>query len=153
MSGMNFPKNPDDGQPHLDWEWSEAQQRWKLIQGANVTTVNGKSGDVEIKTGVVASVKFNGSEIKYSQGVSEVIPLGNTGYDVKFDSDIAEFDEHFAVQITPFVSQSNLPNVVTLTGFSASSVQFTVTEINNGVNQAPSAPVGFSLLVVDMEQS
>lgn len=153
MSGMNFPKNPDDGQSHLDWEWSEAQQRWKLIQGANVTTVNGKSGDVEIKTGVVASVKFNGSEIKYSQGVSEVIPLGTTGYDVKFDSAIAEFDEHFAVQVTPFVSQGNLPTVVTLTGFSASSVQFTITEINNGVNQSPSAPVGFSLLIIDMEQS
>lgn len=50
MSEMNFPTNPWNGQQWLNWEWSAEQGRWKLIQGANVTTVNGMSGDVFIDT-------------------------------------------------------------------------------------------------------
>ncbi len=48
MSEMNFPKNPFNEQQWLNWQWNAAEQRWKLIQGENVTTVNGKSGDVFI---------------------------------------------------------------------------------------------------------
>lgn len=48
MSEMNFPADPYDGRQWRNWEWSEQEQRWKLIQGDNVTTVNGMSGDVFI---------------------------------------------------------------------------------------------------------
>lgn len=48
MSEMNFPTNPYDKQQWLNWQWNAAEQRWKLIQGYNVTTVNGKWGDVFI---------------------------------------------------------------------------------------------------------
>ena len=48
MSEMNFPKDPYNEQQWLNWQWNAAEQRWKLIQGVNVTTVNGKSGDVFI---------------------------------------------------------------------------------------------------------
>jgi hypothetical protein len=102
--------------------------------------------------GIVASCKYNGSSIKYSSNISSVTPVGNNGYRVNFISDIDEFDDHYAVSITPFVSQSGLPTLVTLTGFNSSWVEFTMTEITNGGQQAPSAPVGFSLLIVDMVQ-
>ena len=48
MSEMNFPKDPYNEQQWLNWQWNAAEQRWKLIQGVNVTTVNGMSGDVFI---------------------------------------------------------------------------------------------------------
>lgn len=125
----------------------------KVVKGADFHTefTNIKAEFDRInRHGVVASVKYNGSEIKYSEGVSSVTPLGNNGYNVSFETDIPEFDDHYAVQITMFVSSNNRPTIATLTGFSANSVQFTVTEFTNGGQQEPDAPVGFSMLIVDM---
>jgi hypothetical protein len=139
-------------------KWSE---RDALPQGDQRKIIKAADFDTEFNNikaefdrinrhGVVASVKYNGSQIMYAEGVSSVTPIGNNGYSVQFDSEIAEFDEHYAVQITMFVSQQNRPTVATLTGFSANSVQFTVTEFEGGSQQEPSAPVGFSMLIVDM---
>ncbi len=100
--------------------------------------------------GVVASVKWNGTSIMYSDGVSAVTPLGNAGYNVEFESEIADFDQHYAVQITMFVSGDNRPTIPTVTGLTNSSVQFTVTEFESGSQGDPSAPVGFSMIIVDM---
>jgi hypothetical protein len=100
--------------------------------------------------GVVASVKYNGTSIMYSDGVSAVTPIGNAGYSVEFDSEIAEFDQHYAVQITMFVSGDNRPTIPTVTGLTNNSVQFTVTEFESGTQGDPSAPVGFSMIIVDM---
>ncbi len=100
--------------------------------------------------GVVASVKWNGTSIMYSDGVSAVTPLGNAGYNVEFESEIADFDQHYAVQITMFVSGDNRPTIPTVTGLTNNSVQFTVTEFESGSQGDPSAPVGFSMIIVDM---
>jgi hypothetical protein len=100
--------------------------------------------------GVVASVKYNGTDIMYSEGIKSVTPLGNAGYNVEFDSEITEFDQHYAVQITMFVSGDNRPTIPTVTGLTNNSVQFTVTEFESGAQGDPSAPVGFSMIIVDM---
>ena len=145
-------------QPIQSPKWSE---RDALPQGDQRKIIKAADFDTEfnnIKTefdrinrhGVVASVKYNGTSIMYSDGVSAVTPIGNTGYSVEFDSEIAEFDQHYAVQITMFVSGDNRPTIPTVTGLTNNSVQFTVTEFESGTQGDPSAPVGFSMIIVDM---
>ena len=145
-------------QPNQNPKWAERDSldpndSRRIIKGADF----GAEFD-SIKTeldrferhGVVASVKWNGTNIMYSDGVSAVTPIGNAGYNVEFDSEIAEFDQHYAVQITMFVSGDNRPTIPTVTGLTNNSVQFTVTEFESGAQGDPSAPVGFSMIIVDM---
>jgi hypothetical protein len=145
---------PDDQRP----EW---RQRDDLGVNDPERIIKGADFDAEFNAvkaefdrinrhGIVASVKYNGTNIMYSDGVSAVTPLGNSGYNVEFDSEIAEFDQHYAVQITMFVSGDNRPTIPTVTGLTNTSVQFTVTEFESGSQGEPSAPVGFSMIIVDM---
>ena len=103
--------------------------------------------------GVVASCKYNGSQIMYQEGIQSVTQLGTGGYRVTFDSAISGFDNHYAVTVTPFVSTSNTPVLASLTGFTDSYVEFTMSEVTSGNVGAPAVPVGFSLLIVDMIRS
>jgi hypothetical protein len=145
-------------QPNQSPKWAERDSldpsdSRRIIKGADFGAEfdNIKSElDRFDRHGVVASVKYNGSAIMYSDGVSAVTPLGNAGYNVEFDSDIADFDQHYAVQITMFVSGDNRPTIPTVTGLTSNSVQFTVTEFESGAQGDPSAPVGFSMIIVDM---
>ena len=145
-------------QPIQSPKWSD---RDALPQGDQRKIIKAADFDTEFNNieaefdrinrhGIVASVKYNGTEIMYSDGVSAVTPLGNNGYNVEFDSEIAEFDQHYAIQITMFVSGDNRPTIPTVTGLTNSSVQFTVTEFESGGQGEPSAPVGFSMIIVDM---
>jgi hypothetical protein len=145
-------------QPIQSPKWSE---RDALPQGDQRKIIKATDFDTEFNNieaefdrinrhGVVASVKYNGSAIMYTDGVSAVTPLGNAGYNVEFDSEIADFDQHYAVQITMFVSGDNRPTIPTVTGLTNNSVQFTVTEFESGSQGDPSAPVGFSMIIVDM---
>jgi hypothetical protein len=145
-------------QPIQSPKWSE---RDALPQGDQRKIIKAADFDTEFNNieaefdrinrhGVVASVKYNGSAIMYADGVSTVTPLGNAGYNVEFDSEIADFDQHYAVQITMFVSGDNRPTIPTVTGLTSNSVQFTVTEFESGSQGDPSAPVGFSMIIVDM---
>ena len=145
-------------QPIQSPKWSE---RDALPQGDQRKIIKAADFDTEFNNieaefdrinrhGIVASVKYNGTEIMYSDGVSAVTPIGSNGYNVEFDSEIAEFDQHYAVQITMFVSGDNRPTIPTVTGLTNASVQFTVTEFESGSQGEPSAPVGFSMIIVDM---
>ncbi len=101
--------------------------------------------------GVVASCKYNGSEVKYKEGISSVQDLGGGGYRVNFESAITGFDSHYAPIITPFWAVPDFrPTLVSLTGFNENWVEFIITKINeNGTNEG-SAGNGFSLLIVDL---
>lgn len=145
-------------EPIQNPKWSD---RDALIQGDQRKIIKAADFNTEFNNikaefdrinrhGVVASVKYNGTEIMYRDGVKDVTPLGNNGYNVEFDSEIAEFDQHYAVQITMFVSGDNRPTIPTVTGLTSTSVQFTVTEFESGSQGEPSAPVGFSMIIVDM---
>ena len=145
-------------QPIQSPKWSD---RDALPQGDQRKIIKAADFDTEFNNieaefdrinrhGIVASVKYNGTNIMYSDGVSAVTPLGNNGYNVEFDSEIAEFDQHYAVQITMFVSGDNRPTIPTVTGLTNKSVQFTVTEFESGGQGEPSSPVGFSMIIVDM---
>ena len=103
--------------------------------------------------GIVASCKYNGSSIMYQEGISSVLPVGDGGYRVNFESDIDGFDNHYAPIVTPFVSPRGRPVVVALTGFSDSYLEFTLTEIVGDGTSEPANNTGFSLLIVDMIQS
>ena len=100
---------------------------------------------------MVASCKYNGIEMKYGSNIRSVTPNGNAGYTVQFNSPIPNADEHFAVSITPFVSAQNTVVVASLVGFASDSVTFSMTEIKSTGPETPDSPVGFSLIIIDME--
>ena len=100
--------------------------------------------------GVVASCKYNGTNVMYKEGVSSVTELGNGGYRVTFDSEIAGFDNHYAPLITPFASSNNRPVIAALTGFTSTELYFTMTEFDGAGNSFPALNTGFSLIIVDM---
>jgi hypothetical protein len=125
--------------------------------------------------GVVASCKYNGQfdvgpnyGLMYKVNVTSVengwAPAGGSNpngllpgqYRVNFDTNIPEFDQHYAPVVTSFPAIVNgmpaYPCVIALQEFQADSVTFTVHQIGGGENgAAPESPTGFSLLIVDME--
>lgn len=103
--------------------------------------------------GIVASCKYNGTNIMYKEGVSSVTELGNGGYRVTFDSEIPGFDNHYAPLLTPFVSSNGRPVVCALTGFTESYLEFTMTEFDGSGGSFPALNSGFSLIIVDMIQN
>jgi hypothetical protein len=103
--------------------------------------------------GTVASCKYNGSSIKYQDGISSVNQFSDGNYRVTFDADIAGFDEHYAPVITPFISPRNRPCVVSLQGFTATELTFSLVELVGDGSHAAAKDTGFSLLIVDMIQS
>jgi len=101
--------------------------------------------------GIVASCKYNGSQIMYKEGVTTVQDLGGGGYRVNFDSAITDFNDHYAPIITPFWSVPDLrPTLVSLTGFNENWVEFIITRINADGTNGGAEGNGFSLLIVDM---
>jgi hypothetical protein len=105
------------------------------------------------KSAIVASCKYNGTSVMYQEGVSSVTEVTNGNYRVIFDSAYPEFDQHYAPIVTPFRSASNRPVVVSLTGFSATQLDFSMTELPGDGSQIPSQGTGFSMLIVDMIQN
>ena len=114
-------------------------------------------------TGVVASCKYNGSQLMYQEGITSVSNgwngddgLGPGAYKVYFESEIPEFDAHYAPIITSFPAIVNgagaYPCVIALQGFYPNAVTFTVHQIGGPENGGASQnPVGFALLIVDMK--
>jgi len=145
---------------------SEGDDHIRNIKRAIKDTFPNVDGPVELTTaefgelksglsngGIVASCKYNGTSIMYQEGVSSVVQVGNGGYRVNFQSDIAGFDNHYAPIVTPFVSSNNRPVLASLTGFTDSWVEFTLAEFDGNGNSAPAVNTGFSLLIVDMIQN
>ena len=145
---------------------SEGDDHIRNIKRAIKDTFPNVDGPVELTTaefgelksglsngGIVASCKYNGTSIMYQEGVSSVVQVGNGGYRVNFQSDIAGFDNHYAPIVTPFVSSNNRPVLASLTGFTDSWVEFTLAEFDGSGNSAPAVNTGFSLLIVDMIQN
>ena len=167
--------NPDNPTP-LD-SVSEGDDHIRNIKAALVATFPTVDGAVTLTTedfsklqsgldngGVVASCKYNGYGLMYKEGVTSVSNgwdgddgLGPGAYKVYFDSEIPEFDQHYAPIITSFPAIVNgvgaYPCVIALQGFYADSIEFTVHQIGGPENGGASQnPVGFSLLIVDMVQ-
>jgi hypothetical protein len=103
--------------------------------------------------GIVASCKYNGTNIVYQEGVSTVTEVSDGNYRVVFDSSISDFDQHYAPIVTAFRSLNNRPVIVSLVGFSATQLDFSMTELPGDGTQLPSKGTGFSMLIVDMIQN
>lgn len=101
MSDLNFPTNPFEGQQWLNWQWHGEDQRWKLIQGANVTTVNGMSGDVFIDAADMehdhdedyAAIDHTHPEYAAVDHDHEEYALADHGHDVKDITGLEEWVE------------------------------------------------------------
>lgn len=131
------------------------------------------------KHGIVASCKYNGQwdvgpnyGLMYSDNVKSVYngwaPSGGGGaefrgnptgllpgqYQVNFETPYPEFDDHYAVQITTMPSFKDglpaYPTIASLQAFYADSVIFTISNVN-APEGVPEIPVGFSLMIIDME--
>ena len=148
-------------QPNQNPTWAERDSldpndSRRIIKGADFgaefDNIKAALDDFNSK-GIVASCKYNGTSIMYQEGVSSVVQVGSGGYRVNFTSDIPGFDNHYAPIVTPFVSANNRPVLASLTGFTDSWVEFTMTEFDGGGNSAPAIDTGFSLLIVDMIQN
>jgi hypothetical protein len=103
--------------------------------------------------GIVASCKYNGSNIMYQEGISSVTQISDGNYTVAFESNITGFDQHYAPIITPFISPRNRLCVVALQGFTDTELTFSLVELVGDGTQAAGKDTGFSLLIVDMIQS
>ena len=99
---------------------------------------------------VVASCKYNGTQIQYQYNIREVKVVTNGQYQVFFNNPIPQADEHFAPIITAYTSE-NAPVVVNLNGFTSDSVYFSMSRMGSSGGELPNAPVGFSLIIMDME--
>jgi hypothetical protein len=99
---------------------------------------------------MVASCKYNGTSIKYQYNIREVKVLSNGQYQVFFNNPIPGADEHYGVAITAFTSD-NAAVVANLIGFASDSINFSMTRIGSNGGEEPNAPVGFSMMIVDME--
>ena len=157
VENVTYISDLDQNNPAGGDSISEGDDHIRNIKKAIKGTFPNVTGEVTLTTdefqqlkeslsnpGVVASCKYNGSNIMYQEGIQSVTPLGNVGYRVTFSSEIDGFDNHYAVNITPFVSTSNNAVVATLNGFADNYVEFTMTEVTSNGGQQPSAPVGFS---------
>ena len=157
---------PDDQRP--EWRQRDAlgvNDPERIIKAADFDTeFNNIKTELDRfdRHGVVASVKYNGANIMYNQNVVKVSNgwNGDDGfapgqYKVWFDSEIAEFDEHYAPVVTAFPAivdgLPTYPVTIALQEFYADAVVFTVHQIGGDENGGPSAnAVGFALLIVDM---
>jgi hypothetical protein len=152
------PKFPEGGD-----SLSEGDDHIRLIKEAITKSFPNVDGPVDLTTeefgklksgltngGIVASCKYNGSSIMYQEGVSDVTEVGSGGYKVTFDTEIAEFDQHYAPLVTPFVSSTGRPVVCALTGFTATELEFTLTEFDGVGGSSPAINSGFSMIIVDM---
>lgn len=160
-------------EPIQNPKWSERDalpkgDKRKIIKAADFDTeFNGIKSEFDRinRHGIVASCKYNGSALMYQEGITSVANgwngddgLSPGAYKVTFNSEIEGFDEHYAPIITAFPAivdgSPAFPCVVALQGFYADAVVFTVHQIGGDENGAASEnPVGFSLLIVDMESS
>lgn len=166
VENVTYISDLDQNNPAGGDSISEGDDHIRNIKKAIKGTFPNVTGEVTLTTdefqqlkdslsnpGIVASCKYNGTQIMYQEGIKDVVVLGTNGYRVEFSSGISGFDAHYAPVVTPFVSGQNTVIVPSLTGFTADYVEFVMTEItNNGVGM-PAAPVGFSLLIVDMIRS
>lgn len=101
---------------------------------------------------IVASCKYNGSQLMYKEGITSVTQISDGVYTVVFDSQIDGFDAHYAPIVTPFISPRNRPCVVALQGFTATELTFSIVELVGDGTQEMAKDTGFSLLIVDMIQ-
>lgn len=145
---------------------SEGDDHIRNIKRAIKDTFPNVDGPVELTTaefgalksglsngGVVASCKYNGDKIMYQDNVSAVTEVGSGGYRVEFETEVPEFDQHYAPLVTPFVSSNGRPVVCALTGFTATQLDFTMTEFDGQGGSSPAINSGFSLIIVDMIQN
>lgn len=142
------------------WEWSGAGAGGSgfvpeaPVDGKHYARKNAVWDEIP-PSAITVSCKYNGSELRYGKNVNRVEQQGGYTW-VYFDNQVDEFDDHYAVTVTPFVylgdESAGRMAISVLTGFTSEWVQF-VTRIEvDGVWQDPTEGYGFSLLIVDMEQ-
>lgn len=166
VENVTYISDLDQNNPAGGDSISEGDDHIRNIKKAIKGTFPNVTGEVTLTTdefqqlkeslsnpGVVASCKYNGSNIMYEEGISGVTQISDGTYRVSFNSAITGFDAHYAPVVTPFISPNNRPCVVALQGFTASEITFSILELPGDGSQLPATDCGFSLLIVDMIRS
>lgn len=106
---------------------------------------------------IAASVKFNGTEIKYGHNVAKVeIPApGKSGYGtcrVTLQNQIPEWDLHYAVLVQPYSTANAYVNH-TITDQQADYVEWAWAVWDGNDWVPPPLKLGFSMVIVDIYQA
>jgi hypothetical protein len=156
---LGWVLNEDTGR----WEWSGAGAGGggfipeAPIDGAQYARKNATWDEVVPQgSAITVSCKYNGSELRYGKNVDRIEQQGGYTW-VYFQNQVEGFDDHYAVTVTPFVylgdNSAGRMAISVLTGFTSEWVQFITRVEVNGEWVDPTEGYGFSLLVVDIEQS
>jgi hypothetical protein len=128
----------------------------KIIRGSELSEEFEAIRDDLATSPITVSCKYNGTELRYSKNVARVDQQGGTTW-VYFKDQVEGFDDHYAVTVTPFVylgdNSAGRMAISVLTGFTSEWVQFVTRVDVDGKWVDPTSGYGFSLLVVDIEQS
>ena len=128
----------------------------KIIRGSELMEEFELLAADSLLSPITVSCKYNGSDLRYSTNVDRVEQTGNNTF-VYFKNQIPEFDDHYAVTITPFVylggGGTGQLAVSVLNGFTSEYVSFSTKVEDKGQWVDPATSFGFSLLVVDMLQN
>ena len=131
----------------------------KVIRGSELSEEFEAIRDDLATSAITVSCKYNGSEVKYSNNVNRVEQNGNNTK-VFFGNQVEEFDDHYAVQITPFVYLGNggtgQPALMVLNGFTKDYVSFTTKILDGSSWVDPNLEtngIGFSLIIIDIKQN
>jgi hypothetical protein len=163
---VNFISDLDKNNPSGSDSISQGDDHIRNIKKAITNTFPNVKGAVTVtheelnslgdvlgrQSGVFASVKYNGSSVMYSQNVSSVTPTGNgIGTRVTFSQPTAGFDHHYVVLIQPYAT-NNRHVICTVTDQRDTYVEFTTLEFDGANWGSPIAPIGFSMVMIDMIQ-
>ena len=125
----------------------------KVIKGAEVDEELRKISDQLQRTNILASVKYNGTVVKYGYNVNDVIKLGPSSYQIDFINDIntdgSLSSGDYAALLTPYTT-----NGVPVIGFisdqreSYCEVQFRSLIGGSWENNQPENQ-GFAFILID----
>ena len=106
-------------------------------------------------SGIFASCRHNGTTMLYENNISAITPIANNaGYTITFNQPAAGFDQYYAVLCQPYATNGKHV-VTTVTSQTNNAVDITMLEFDFPTQtwQQPENAVGFSLVMVDMQQS
>ena len=104
--------------------------------------------------GIFASCRYDGTNMLYESNVAKVDALGsNSGYRVTFTQPASGFDQYYAVLSQSYASNGKHA-IITVTGQTNSYVDLAILEFDFASQQwqLPENPIGFSIVLVDMQQ-
>ena len=153
-----------EGDDHIRAIKTAVRQSFPNIDAAVTTTPAELNAVPQLKTdldtlmakgnGIFASCRHDGTNMLYENNVATVDPIGsNAGYKVTFTQPAQGFDQYYAVLSQSYASNGKHA-ILTVTGQTNSYVDIAIIEFDFVTQQwqLPENPIGFSLVLVDMQQ-